>query len=264
MICSDLSRFPVSRAVAASSAVPLILSPITLYNYAGTCNYDLPEWTKKALEEPSSSRRRNQQALHLKSYLDAEKRPFIHLVDGGISDNLGLRALIDRMTPKGDIWPSFQHLGWEKTRKVVFIVVNAEKEPESNPDHFEKILSTSQVMQSVTRIQMNRYNFETVELLKENFKKWTEEIRSRKCLAAKKLENENSPDAARESCADIQFYLIEVDFNALPNPSERAYFRGLPTSFHLPPEAVDRLRAAARRILTQSPEFQRLVSDLKY
>ena len=264
LICSDLSRTPVSRAVAASSAVPVILSPITLYNYAGSCNYELPEWVKKALEEPSFSRRRNQQALHLTSYLDAEKRPFIHLIDGGISDNLGLRALIDRVNPKGDIWPSFQYLGWEKTRKVVFIVVNAEKEPESNSDHFEKIISGTQVMQSVTRIQMTRYNFETVELLKENFKKWAEEIRSQRCRAAQKLESEKPSDPGRESCADIQFYLIEVDFNLLPNPFERAYFRGLPTSFHLPSEAVDRLRAAARRILTQSPEFQRLLSDLKY
>ena len=264
MICSDLSPTPVSRAVAASSAVPVILSPITLYNYAGSCNYETPEWIKKALEEPSLSRRRNQQARHLYSYLDAEKRPFIHLVDGGISDNLGLRALIDRMTLEGDIWPSFQYLGWEKTRKVVFIVVNAEKEPDSNPDHFEKIISSTQVMRSVTRIQMTRYNFETVELLEENFKKWTEEIRSQRCQAARKLESNNLPDSDREFCADIQFYLIEVDFNALPDPSERAYFRGLSTSFHLPPVAVDRLRAAARRILTRSPEFQRLLSGLKH
>ncbi len=264
MICSDLSRTPVSRAVAASSAVPIILSPITLYNYAGSCNYEPPEWIKKAFEEPSLSRRRYQQALHQNSYLDAEKRPFIHLVDGGISDNLGLRALIDRISPKGDIWPSFQYLGWEKARKVVFIVVNAEKEPDSNPDHFEKTISSTQVMRSVSRIQMTRYNFETVELLKENFKKWTEEIRSQRCQAVQKLESENPSDPDREPCADIQFYLVEVDFNALPDPSERAYFRGLSTSFHLPPQAVDRLRAVARRILTQSPDFQRLLGDLKH
>jgi len=263
MICSDLSRIPLSRAVAASSAVPIILSPITLYNYAGSCDYQTPAWIHKALEEPSLSRRRNQQAQHLYSYLDSGKRPFIHLVDGGISDNLGLRALIDRMTLAGDIWPSFQYLGWEKTRKMVFIVVNAEKEPDTNPDHFEKIISSSQVMKSVTRIQMTRYNFETVELLEENFKRWTEEIRFQRCQAARKSESKNPPDPDGESCADIQFYLIQVDFNALPDPSERAYFRGLPTSFHLSPVAVDRLRAAARRILTRSPEFQRLLSGLR-
>jgi len=43
LICSDLSRFPVARAAAASSAVPMLLSPITLRNYAGTCGFKVPE-----------------------------------------------------------------------------------------------------------------------------------------------------------------------------------------------------------------------------
>ena len=41
-ICSDLSKFPVARACTASSAVPGLLSPITLKNYAGRCDYTLP------------------------------------------------------------------------------------------------------------------------------------------------------------------------------------------------------------------------------
>ena len=40
LICSDIDRFPVSRAVAASSAVPLVFAPITLTNRAGSCDYN--------------------------------------------------------------------------------------------------------------------------------------------------------------------------------------------------------------------------------
>ena len=43
IICSDLSHFPVARAAAASSAVPMLLSPITLRNYAGTCGFKVPQ-----------------------------------------------------------------------------------------------------------------------------------------------------------------------------------------------------------------------------
>ncbi len=261
IFCSDLSRTPVARAVAASSAVPVILSPITLYNYAGSCNYEPPEWMKKALEEPSLSRRRNQQALHLSSYMDAEKRPYIHLIDGGISDNLGLRAAIDWMNPQGNLWRSFQYFGREKTRQVVFILVNAEKELDSHSDLVERTLSSAQVMKLVTSIPITRYNFETVELLKENFKRWTEEIRLQRCQVSKK--DSETLQRGEQDCEDIQFYLIEVDFDALLDQFERAYLTRLPTSFNLPPEAVDRLRAAARRILTQSSEFQRLLNDLK-
>src|SRR6267378_490613 len=36
-LCSDLSTFPVARAVAASAAFPILLSPVTVNNYAGSC-----------------------------------------------------------------------------------------------------------------------------------------------------------------------------------------------------------------------------------
>ena len=38
--------------------------------------------------------------------------------------------------------------------------------------------------------------------------------------------------------------------------------RELPTSFSLPPEAVERLRAAAGQIIMASPDFQRLIRDI--
>jgi len=263
IFCSDVSRIPLARAVAASSAVPVILSPITLYNYAGSCNYEAPEWMKRALEEPGLSRRRYQQALHLSSYMDAQKRPYIHLIDGGIADNLGLRAAIDRVTAMGDIWQSLQYLGRENTRKVVFILVNAEKEQDFRSDHLERTLGSGRVLSSVTNIPIIRYNFETVELLKENFKQWAEEIRSQRCGASKSSDKVAPSPSDSDPCADIKFYLVEVDFEALPDKSERSYLNRLPTSFNLPPEAVDRLRGAARRLLRQSPDFQRLLSDLR-
>ena len=263
LICSNISTYPVSRAVAASSAVPGLLTPITLYNYAGSCNYEPPAWMKKALDDPSLSRRRHQQALNYQSYLDSKKRPYIHLIDGGPSDNLGLRGAIDRLNPMGDIWPSLQYMRWENTRKVVFILVNAEKDTVTHDDQMERTVSTGDVLKYVTNIPISRFNFETVELFRESARKWMEEIRSQRCKGKTSggVEDSSSPDKA--SCADIDFYLIEVDFDALSAAGERAYYKDLPTSFHLSYEAVDLLRAAGRGILLHSPEFERLLRDLK-
>jgi len=130
-------------------------------------------------------------------------------------------------------------------------------------DHVEKTLSSRTVLKSVTNIPIIRYNFETVELLKGNFKQWAEEIRSRRCAAADPPGGTDSAHSAADPCADIQFYLVEVDFHAVPDKSERAYLMELPTSLNLPPEDVDRLRAAAHQVLTHSPEYQRLLQDLK-
>lgn len=101
LLCSDLGGYKVSRAVAASSAVPVVFSPVTLSNYAGRCSYRQPDWMVHALRDRHESVRRYTVATDLQSYLDSGKRKYIHLLDGGLSDNLGLRAVLDRLALTG-------------------------------------------------------------------------------------------------------------------------------------------------------------------
>ena len=44
LLCSDLNKVRLSRAAATSSAVPIVLSPVTFNNYGGTCGYQYPAW----------------------------------------------------------------------------------------------------------------------------------------------------------------------------------------------------------------------------
>ena len=53
-----------------------------------------------------------------------------------------------------------------------------------------------------------------------------------------------------------------MSFPALKDKAEFDYLNRQPTSFVLPAEAVDRLRAAAGTIIMDSPEFQRLLGDV--
>jgi len=66
------------------------------------------------------------------------------------------------------------------------------------------------------------------------------------------------PEAAR-----AKVYLISVDFRSIKDPKERQYFDSIPTRFHLPEENVDRLISKAGDLLRSSPEFQRLLGDLR-
>ena len=61
---------------------------------------------------------------------------------------------------------------------------------------------------------------------------------------------------------DATIYAIDVSFAQLTDKAELEYLNQLPTSFYLPDEAVDRLRAAAGKIIMASPEFQRLLKDI--
>ena len=56
VLCTDLSSVRLARAAAASSAVPVVLSSITIDNYGGTCGYQPPPWTKLFLDNPDPPR----------------------------------------------------------------------------------------------------------------------------------------------------------------------------------------------------------------
>jgi NTE family protein len=61
---------------------------------------------------------------------------------------------------------------------------------------------------------------------------------------------------------DTTIYAIDVSFAQLTDQTELDYLNEQPTSFSLSAEAVDRLRAAAGKIIMASPEFQRLLQDV--
>jgi len=256
LICSDLSRFPVARAAAASSAVPMVLTPITLQNYAGTCGYKMPEGFEEMLKGRAVSERQFYLANNVSVYLDSEKKRYIHLVDGGVADNLGLRAILDRIMLRGSVWESIIGTPAEKVQKVVLIVVNAETETDKKWDKIETIPPFGAMFSSYSSIAIERYNEETLALLEESVKSWANEIKTERCKGG-------AVSSEPASCGDINFYVVEVKFNALRDEAERKYFKSLPTSFKLSSEQVDKLRDVAHRLLGESEEFQRLLRDLK-
>ena len=100
VICSDLNAVPLSRAASASSAVPVVLSAVTLNNYGGTCNMTTPPWAVPFLDSadpPRPAARAIRTLKSIRAYGDGVNRPFLHLVDGGVADNLGMRAVLDTM-----------------------------------------------------------------------------------------------------------------------------------------------------------------------
>ena len=98
VMCTDLAPVRLARAAAASSAVPVVLSPITINHYGGTCDYQPPAWLAAFAELPEPPRpaaRALNRVRELEELDNGTEDPYLHLVDGGISDNLGLRSVLD-------------------------------------------------------------------------------------------------------------------------------------------------------------------------
>jgi len=249
LLCSDLGSYRISRAVAASSAVPVLFSPITLTNYAGNCAFQEPPWMRQALSERQKSIRSYSLALDLRTYLDSDKRKYIHLLDGGLADNLGLRFMLDRFTLAKAVNPAISHRR-PHLRRLVQISVNAQaRQGFPELDQYAEVPTLRAIAFSVANTT-DRYNVETLAYARSSLDEAAQSLTSSR-------RQRNPADNM-----DVQAMLIEIGFDNLKNDGERSYFNALPTSFRLPPEAIDQLRAAGARLLRDAPEYQRLLRDL--
>ena len=242
LLCSDLSSFPVARAVAASSAVPIVFSPLTLRNYSGRCGYTPP--APPTASGAATRARQVYKAAEARSYLDSGTRPFLHLLDGGLTDNTGLRGMLDRVAAHHDARGLAEAMGLGRFRRAVLIVVNAETTPDLSLDRSEDVPTAGEVFRAIKDIPINRYSFETIELFRAGLEDWARQLRE-------------------QAGEGFDVYLVEVSFDAIRDPAEREAFRAIPTSLVLPAETVDRLRALGPRLLGESDAYRRLLRDLR-
>jgi NTE family protein len=263
VICSDLGAVRLSRAAAASSAVPVVLSPITLSNYGGTCNMGLPEWAQPFLDSPDPPRPAARAVRTLKAtaaYGDGVNRPYLHLVDGGVADNLGMRGVLDGLEIMQALSLSGRPSRLDGVHRIVVFVVNSMSSPKTNWDESEEPPGSVPTMLKAAGTPIDATSFENIEQLKDMAAEWRKlRLIGKSPAMASNLDPEVA-EALRGPNAEI--YAIDVSFAALADETEFEYLNQQPTSFVLPAEAVDRLRAAAGKIILASPEFQRLLRDV--
>jgi len=259
LLNSDLGPYPLGHAVAASAAVPGLLTPITLENYSSMAS-------EEETEEGSSPDVRHDPQLfefnfarEHKSYGDPA-RPYIHLIDGGVSDNLGLLPvvrLLNQIMEEEKV-----EGGYEPVRKIVILTVNAKRSPKKDWDLDPNSPGVSKTLQVANSAPMSSFSQAQVEYLKLLLTRFQE-----KQVIAEKLEKlfgKQFVDAQLEelNLPEADCHFIEVSFADLQDGEERTRLADLPTSFVLTPEDVDRLRAGAGTILDESPAFQTLLREL--
>ena len=260
IICSDLNRMHLARAAAASSAVPVALSPVTINNYGGTCGYRDPPWVEAAIKPRDrawTGNRALQRLRSLQAYKDGRERPYIHLVDGGLAGNLGVYPVIEALQEAESSDAFRKALGVEKLRRIVLVIVNAYTAPSLGWSKREAAPSTLALLLQTVSVPIDRFSYESVDALEDLIKEW-------------KLQRELAVDSARlrsksnvaDTLPSLEFSVIDASFEAVRDPAEREYLLNLPTTLSLSPDAVDRLRAAAAQVLRESMTFRKLVDDL--
>lgn len=238
LICSDLNSYSVSSSVAASSAVPFVFTPVVLEN-KNDC--DKTEHIQPSFD--ATSYRNRNLIKSLESYSNKDDVSYLHLVDGGITDNLGLLSVYEmseylRYNDNEELKNLYytQH-----ARPIVIISVDASTNPESGIGESIEAPSMKQTVDVITDIQLHRYNDTTKDLIVDELQSWSE-------LAASHQGRKVSP------------YFIEISLNKSDNSAKRYLLNQIPTDFMIDKENVDLLIKEGNKQLVADPEFQNFLS----
>ncbi|MEJ7746162.1 MAG: patatin-like phospholipase family protein [Luteimonas sp.] len=242
-LCSDLSSYPVGHAVMASSAVPGPFASIALRNY-DDCSERHRPWVAEALTHDDFLDRRRAVALALDRYAHTDRMPILRLVDGGVTDNLGVRGSM--MSPVAhygnvpDMAGAFTHEQLGRVRNVLVIVANAQVYAETAWSLHGREPGTVGMLQASFDSALGLLNTETVALAKQGFLMWGAHV--------------NAMRPPGEPGVTVDFAVLT--FDQISDRPTRDQFNAMPTTFRLGPGEVDALIAEPARLLEQSPQYQ--------
>ncbi len=283
LICSDLSQVSIARAVTASMAFTPWFTPITLKNYNdGRCGYITPDWVPNAINAGADADPLLYAAAwDVLSYKAIDKRPYIHLLDSGISDNIAIRT--PQLALK--VTNQFDQVIDGTIDKLVVIMVNAKPKTYFKGDLKAKPPGMISSINSAASSPITNYSYETVNIFKHK-------VRDRRDLLDEQLRiKEACIDHARSLCEQVELgevcyekvsdnclsafankdtntsvtfdmYLVHVSFEEMEDQARRERFQTIPTTLELPREDIDLLIEVAPELLHEDSEFQSLLQDL--
>jgi len=252
LLCSDLDGVKMSRAVAASSDFPVAFAPLTLNNYKENCGA-LPKWIEPALDREKNPKRRYAEATAAQSYRDSDRR-YVHLMDGGLSDNLGLRGPFQAVTTNDSPWSILKLANLGQLGRLMVIAVNAKTTKQRTWDEESRPPGIGAVLTVVTNGPMDDVSSDIVEMIEDHFGQMKQLART--VDSCNKRITKDCPNAKQIINPIItDFTFAELTFDDIPDPRLRRCLQELPTTFYLPRKTVELLRVAAGYLLMHSDDF---------
>ena len=247
---SDLEAYHVGHAVAASACFPGAFPPLTVRNYKRGEDYRIPEWAERVLASGDTDTLAFRQASNIKSYGEPYRR-YIHVSDGGISDNLGLLPVIAFLRRTEEGYGPVPGGLYERVRVLLIVTVNAGVKKPHSWDMAQSPVGLLDTLLTASTAPMGNYSTAMIEYLKLLIEK--RDLQSELIERGGSVPNGVGPE----------IHFVQVGFANLSDPAERDALNALPTSFKLSRDDVDHLRSAAGKILREHPGFERFLSSLK-
>jgi len=301
LICSDLDRYELAYAVAASANFPIVFSPIGLSNYSGDCaahrdpawlDRGPPRWIAgyaqydasdnsgaKAPSPRSDGLAALRGARQAREYLDLglnANDKVLHLIDGGLVDNLGVQSTL-ALEDEAECAPGiFQRLkkprppAYERMREVVFIVVNARTR---SPAGIDSRIYPPNVASSLFRVIdtpldntiLDTQNYLSAELQAIATPSSTYQppgISLARTCWSNRPETRNAVPRNLDTQNPVKTRIVTIDFEMIPARPCREKFWQFGTTWTLPTTMIDDLIELPKALLRRSPELAEVYRDM--
>jgi len=258
-ICSDLSKYPLADAVAASAAVPVAFAPVVIQTYPGQCTTPLPPWLLRVRDSKTAPPLLSSFAKALSRYHDGSM-PYIKLLDGGLVDNYGLSgftiARLSSETPYGPLNPKQA----VKLRRALFLVVDAKTGSSGNWINTVEGPSGVDLVKAAADTAIDASVAGSFTAFNSTMTAWQASLIKWRCSlsAADRVKYGARPGW---NCHDLKFFVSRLGFDQLDS-ARAVQLEAVPTRFNLPPEQVDAVIDAGRDALRASPTLQAFASSL--
>lgn len=249
LLNSDLSTYPLGYACAASSAFPILLSPITLINYTEPISL-VDDIKYKMAKLNAREDIEKDFYCRMREFYNDKTNVYMHLADGGLVDNQGLQAIIDQFDTNGVINKKLNDRE-RPLKRLIIINVNAGVSPDDASCKKQSSPPVTSVIEytMVTSMDiLSAKRWMTIKALADEAYKAAIDLRAEEPWRAQ-LEKP---------------YTIEVSFRNVKDDATRAECNKLPTSFHLREEQINLIDGVVPALVDEDPEMIRLKNVLKH
>lgn len=260
-LCSDLSRYRLSDAVAASAAFPLVFSPVVLEAHSGKCAYREPDWLTAARFNPEATSAMRAHAAALESYADSERVKFVKLLDGGVTDNFGTTGLAVERARAQAAYAPMTPAEAVRLKRLLFLVADAGVE--RDPAWLQKIPGPGGpgLAMSIANASLSAATRSGYDAMRGEMRRWQEELIEWRCALPASEVRRLRGSLAGWDCRDVKLFVGQAGADALPAPM-RERLNKVPTRLRLKTDEVDLSIEAGRLATEATSEFNGFLAAL--
>jgi NTE family protein len=258
-LCSDLHRYPLSEAVAASAAVPLVFAPIVIENYADKCHFNAPDWVYSA-DRPGAPAILRASAAAIQRYRERSDVKFVKLLDGGMTDNLGLSGFVLELAAATKPYEPLTPKQVVNLKRFLFVVVDAGRPPGGDLAKNVDSPELMELIQAVSDTAVDANVRAAYDAFVAEMEKWRDRLIEYRCgLTPPEIVTFRGTTEGWD-CRDLSLQVAKVSFEQMREPSVKARLDKIPTRFKLPKDDVDLLISSAGSLLRQNPNYKEFLA----